>query len=120
MVVAGRTTERQAEKDRAGGFHAIDHVAHEHFFFDHAAFVGRHVGAAKAGGDLLHQCGIVQKISRQLLDRELVERHVVVEGADDPIAVRPDLTIVVEVQAVGVGVAGRIEPKAGHMLAVML
>ena len=42
---------------------------------------------------------------------------VAVEGVDHPVAVRPHLAVVVEVDAVRVGVAGRIEPVAGAVLA---
>ena len=61
-----------------------------------------------------------QQIAGELLDGEAVERHVVVEGRDDPVAIEPHLPFVVEVQAVRVGVAGDVEPVAGHLLAVML
>ena len=51
---------------------------------------------------------------------ELIERHVLVERADDPIAIGPDLAVVVEVNAVRVGIAGHIEPVAAAMLAPVL
>ena len=44
-------------------------------------------------------------------------RHVAVEGLNDPIAVRPHLAIVVEMDAVRVGIAGVIEPVAPAMFA---
>ena len=46
------------------------------------------------------------------------KRLVAVEGVDDPVAVGPDLAVVVEVQAVGVAVAGGVEPEPRHVLAV--
>ena len=58
-----------------------------------------------------------KQVAGQLLDREPVERQVAVEGADDPVAKRPGLAEVVEVIAVGVGIAGRVEPVASAMLA---
>ena len=58
-----------------------------------------------------------QQVAGQLLDRELVERQVAVERVDDPVAVGPHLAVVVEVDAVRVGVAGRVEPVAAAMLA---
>ena len=58
-----------------------------------------------------------QQVAGELLDREPVERQVAVEGADDPVAIGPHLAEVVEVIAVGVGVAGGVEPVAGAVLA---
>ena len=58
-----------------------------------------------------------QQVAGQLFDGELVERHVAVEGVDHPVAIRPDLAVVVEVDAVGVGVAGGVEPVAAAVLA---
>ena len=54
-----------------------------------------------------------------LLDGELVERHVPVEGVDDPVAVGPDGAAVVLLVAVGVGVAGQVEPGPGLVFAVV-
>ena len=62
--------------------------------------------------------GIGQQVAGELLDDEPVERLVGVEGVDDPVAVGPGLAIVVEVQAVGVAVAGGVEPEPRHVLAV--
>ena len=43
--------------------------------------------------------------------------QVAVEGADYPVAKRPCFAEVVKVVAVGVGIAGRVEPVASAMLA---
>ena len=81
------------------------------------AFVRRDVAAIEAGGDLLIERGIRQQIAGKLLDREFVERQVAIEGPNHPIAIRPVLAVIVEVNAVRVGIAGRIEPVASPMLA---
>ena len=47
------------------------------------------------------------------------KRQVAVERLDDPVAIGPHLAVVVEVQAVRVGVARGIEPVAGAMLALV-
>ena len=60
-----------------------------------------------------------QHVAGELLDRELIERHVGVEGVDDPIAIRPDRARPVLLVAVGVGVAGQVEPAPRPALAVM-
>ena len=64
--------------------------------------------------------GIGQQVAGELLDCEPVERHVAVEGVDHPIAIRPHLAVIVDVEAVRVGVARGVEPVAGAMLALML
>jgi hypothetical protein len=43
-----------------------------------------------------------KEIAGDLLDRELVEGLVLVEGGDDPVAIGPDVAEVVEVEPVGV------------------
>ena len=60
-----------------------------------------------------------QQVARELLDREFVERLVLVERRDDVIAVRPDVARRVRVIADRVGKAHDIEPRHGHPLAVM-
>ena len=58
-----------------------------------------------------------QKVAGQLLDGEPVERQVAVERTDHPVAEGPSFAEIIEVIAVGVGIAGRVEPVAGTMLA---
>ena len=58
-----------------------------------------------------------QQVAGELLDRELVERHVGVQGADDPVAIGPEVAQVVALEAVRVGVAGQVEPRPGPALA---
>ena len=54
-----------------------------------------------------------------MFDGELIEWHVRVEGLNDPIAVRPHLTEVVQVQPVRIGVTCGVQPIARHVFAVM-
>ena len=72
----------------------------------------------EAGCDDVFGGGIGQKVARDLPDRELVERHVGVEGADHPVAIGPDRPIAVLLIPVGVGVAGKVEPAAGPAFAI--
>ena len=53
---------------------------------------------------------MLDEIAGQLQDRELVEGEITVEGVDHPLPVSPHLAEVVEVDAVGIGVAGVVEP----------
>ena len=117
MVVADGAAGRQPQPDLRRRLGAVAGVEDQVLLGDGAAFVGRDVAAVEAGGDLLVERAVGQQIAGQLLDRELVERHVAVEGVDDPVAIGPDLAVVVEVDAVRVGVAGDVEPVAAAMLA---
>ncbi len=77
------------------------------------------MAAIESGGDDLVEGRLGEQIAGKLLDDELVERLVPVEGADDPVAIGPDLAVVVEVQAVGVAVPGGVEPEPRQVLAVL-
>ena len=60
-----------------------------------------------------------QQIAGQLPDGELIERHVVVQGLDQPVAPDPLPGVAVLLEPVAVGVTGGVEPWQGHPLAVM-
>ena len=62
--------------------------------------------------------GIGQQVAGQLVDDELVEGLVAVEGLDHPVAVGPDDASGVGGVAGTVGIAGEVEPLAGPMFAV--
>ena len=62
---------------------------------------------------------IGQEVAGKLLDREGVKRLVVVEGLDDPVAIGPHRALGVALEAVGVGVAGEVQPLHRHVLAVV-
>ena len=116
VVVAHRAAGRQAEPDLRGGLGAIARVQDQVLLGDHPPFAGGDVAAVEAGADQLIERAIGQQVAGELLDRELIERHVPVESIDHPIAIRPVLAIVVEVDAVGVGVSSVIQPVAAAML----
>ncbi len=117
MVVAGAAVCREPEEDPAGRRDTIIGVADEVFLLDGPAFVGGHVAPVEAGGHELVLGRIRQQIPGDLLDHEPVEGLVPVEGGDDPIAVGPHFPVVVEMQAVGVGIAGGIQPVPRPMFA---
>ena len=89
VVVALGAADRQAEPDRRRRVDAVDdRLDAELLLVDAALVVGQRV-AVEAGGQLLREAGAGQQVAGQLLDGELVERQVAVEGADDPVAVAP-------------------------------
>ena len=118
MVVALRAAGRQPEPGDAGGAHPIDHrqVA-ELERIDSPLLIGHRV-AVEAGGDDVVGRGAGEEIAGDLAAREGIEGQVVIEGPDHPIAIRPDPPFAVFLIAVGVGIAGQIEPSPRPALAV--
>src|SRR5690242_14771903 len=84
-----------------------------------AALFVEHRVAMEPGGDALLRRRAGQQITGELLDRELIERHVRIDRVDHPIAVRPDRTIAVLLVAIRVGVAREVEPLARPTLAIL-
>ena len=62
--------------------------------------------------------GVRQQVAGELARDEFGVRHVVVERADHPVSPRPDKTVAVDLVAVGIAVARRVEPARRHALAV--
>ncbi len=118
VVVAARAAQGQAHPHRAGGRHAVDAVLGEELVDDDAPLAVQAVVAVERGGDALLQGRAGEHVAGELLDREPVERHVGVVGVDDPVAPAPHRPLAVGLVAVGVGVAGGVEPLDGHALAV--
>ena len=112
------TAHRQAQPDRGRGLNPVDPVLEAVLISDRTPFAGGHVAAIESGGDQLREARLGQQIPGQLLDGEPVKRHVRIECVDNPVSIGPDRAFVVEVQAVGVSVAGGIEPDSAHVLTV--
>ena len=66
--------------------------------------------------DLLIESGSGRQVSRQLRGDELVERHVCLEGIDDPVAPWPLVVGSVVLIPVAVREAGVVEPLQGQVL----
>ena len=119
VVVALRAGERAAQPDGRRRVRAIDEDLVARLLGIDAALLVGHRVAMEPGGDLLLDRRVRQHVAGNLLDRELIERQVAVEGADHPVAVLPDIAAVVLLVAVGVGVAGEVEPRPRPALAVV-
>ncbi len=90
MVVALSTTDRQPKERRPGCVDAIDDGLDAELLLVRAAFLIDQRVAMKTRRDDLIARRIRQEVSRKLLDDELVERQITVNGLDDPVAIRPD------------------------------
>ena len=71
----------------------------------------------ETGGDAVLDRGVGEQVAGEGADGEFVEGQVVVERTDEPVAPRPDLATIILLVALGVGVAGEIEPQRGPALA---
>ena len=87
VVVAARAAQRQPHPHRARRRHPIDHVLDQELLGDDAALAVLAVVAVEGGGDSLLEGGVGEHVAGDLLDGELIERHVVVVGVDHPVTV---------------------------------
>ena len=118
VIVTGGTRHGQAEPDAGGGLdpvHLIDRII---FLIDRATLASRRQAAVESTGHHLFERGVGNHIASELFDAELVEGHVLFESGNHPIAIRPNRAVIVDVDAVGIGVARGVEPVAGHLLGV--
>ena len=116
VIVTACAFHRQAQKDGAEGPDAIVHVLDPVLLGCDAAFDGEAVVAVEGGGDLLIEGRVGQQITGELLGDELIEGHVLLKRADDPIPPGPLIVRSVVLVAVAVGEAGVVEPVQGQGL----
>src|SRR3954449_8303947 len=118
MVVALRAPDRQAEPDGAERGGAVEQLLVAELLGIGAAFAIGEGVAIEASRDERLDVAIGEQVARELLGSELVEGQVAVERVDDPIAIAPGPRAgAVLFIAVGIGVAGEVEPPAGPLLA---
>ena len=119
VVVALGASNAQAEQGRSGGGHAVEHRFNAELFGIDAALLVDLGVAVEAGGHALSEGGLGQEVSGELLDEELIEGLIGVEGRNDAIAVGPDGSGGVDAVAVGVGIPGDVQPPAAPAFSVM-
>ena len=119
VVVAFGATHGQSHEGRPQRVDPIHHVFVEVFVGIGSALVVGHVVAHEAGGHPLGHCGVGQQVAGQLLDGELVEGLVGIEGVDHPIAPQPHEAHAIEMVPAGVGIPRQIEPVLAQALAIM-
>src|SRR4029077_2723938 len=73
----------------------------------------------KAGGDQWIDAWIRHHVTRNLLDYELIERHIAVQSVDHPVAVPPHQARCVDGVPVEIGIASHVEPVTAPSLAVV-
>ncbi len=128
VVVAAGTTEREAEERLAHGVDLVVHHVADDLLLVGVAAVPDAVREKRRGDQSgridLSSVGVRHQISGDLMDDELVEREVAVEGIDDPVAIAPGLGQLatggagLRVGVVVVGIAGHVEPVPRPALAI--
>ena len=119
VVVALSALDRETQNGLADRVHSVEHRLHPELLGIRAALGVDHGIAQEAGGNAIMLRRSRKQVASDLLDDELVVGHVCVECVDYPIAIEPDLTGLVFLKAVGVGVPRCIEPDASPPLAVV-
>ena len=119
MVVAAGAAYCEPQPGLAGRLDAVDHRLHPPLLGDDAPLAVDPVVAVEARGNDLVTTGIVQHVTGELLHRKLVERHVAVEGADQPVSPWPVGAAGIGLVAMAIGIPRRVEPLDRHPFAEM-
>ena len=110
MAVALHAGEARAHDGLPGGVDPVyDRGQPELLIVASALVVGEGV-TVESRGDELFVAGLGEQVAGKLLGEEPVVRHVVIEGSNQPVAVPPDRSRLVGLVALGVGVAGEVQP----------
>ena len=119
MVVALCAGHCQAEPGGARRVDAIKEIDKSLLFRDRPTFAVEQMVAVEAAGDPLPLSCVRHEVAGELFDGELIKRHVGVEGSHHPIPPDPLPGVAVLLKAVGVGIAGGVEPGQHHPFAVV-
>ena len=87
--VALGALRREAEHRLAHAVDPVEHLGHPEFLGDDRPLFVEHAVAEEAGRHDLVLRGVWQQIAGDLLDHELVERQIAIEGGDHPVAPGP-------------------------------
>ena len=119
MRVALHATEGRPLPHRPRRVHAIDDRREPELFVVRAALGVRLRVAVKPRRHAVGERRLRQHIAGELLHRELIERHVRIQRAHQPVAPRPDLATAILFVALRVRVAREIHPQRRPALAEM-
>ena len=117
MVVTLTAANRRTEPGGGDIAHAVGRVLGEVLLLLHAALVGGLQQSIVAAGNLVVDGGARQQVARKLGGGKPVERQVVVERLDHPVAVRCEGVILSTVVADRVRIPHEVEPVAGQAFA---
>ncbi len=117
MIVADGAAHGEAHERGAKGLSALAGNVDAQFLGDGAALVAADAKADIAAADERVEILGRHQVAGDLLHRELIEGLVLIERANQVIAIGPDVFAVVVMEAVSVGVARIVKPVAGALLA---
>ena len=120
VCVTLRATDGEPEPHGAGGVDAVHRRLDAKLLRVGTALLVDQRVAVEGAGDELRLLRVGQEVAGDLLGGEPVERQVVVERLDHPIAVRPHLPFAVDRITVRVRVARTVEPVPPPALAVVV
>ena len=118
VIVALSTAHCHAHPNGHRRVDTVDNRYVAKLFVIRSAFVVRQGIAMEGRGDPLIGSRGVEQVPSELLDGELVEGHVGIEGSNDPVAISPNGSGRVVGVPSGVCVAGQIQPATAPMFAV--
>ena len=120
MIMALGTFHSQSHPDVPSGFYPIHDIFNSEFLSNNPPLIGGGMVTIKTGGDFLIIGGIREKISGQLLDRKLVEGHIVLIRVQDPVPPGPHVSGAIIMKDGSVSVPGRIHPDQGHAFSISI
>ena len=118
MGVTSGTAHRQPQPDGRRGLEPVKRVFRLILIDDRAPLSCAHVCPDVTRGHLLFHRRLRHQITRQLVDRELVERHVPVIRLNHPVAPLPHAPLRVDVIPVRIRIPRRIHPVMRHVFAI--
>ena len=118
VIVAARAAQSEPQPNVRRGLRAVRNILHAELLRHNAAFRAGPVIPVKRRGDALVQSGIRQQVAGNLLNGELIERHVLLERFNHPIAPAPHIARAIGLIAVCIRVPGRLHPTKSHALGI--
>ena len=118
VVVAVCAADGQSQKCSAVRLGSLALVVDAQFFNERAAFAAADARAQVGRSDQSVESFPGKHVTGNLFPDELVKRFVLVEGANDVIAVGPNAAEIVEMKSVRIAIAGHVEPVVSTVLPV--
>ena len=119
VIVASTTVKSKSHPGQTSGLKAIDYGLHTPLFGNDPPFTIKTMIALKSAGNFLIQRCVLKHIPRNLLDRELIEWHVLIKSIDHPVTPRPLLAGRVDLKAIAVCIACEVEPWKRHLFTIV-
>ncbi len=120
MIVAFAAAHGGTHPDGGSISHSVGRVLGQVLFGLCSAFASCHQQPVVTGRDSLFVGRVRQQVTGQLLRRKLVIRHVAAKRVNHIVTVHPDITMIVTVDAVCVGVTHKVQPQPCHAFRVVM